>query len=254
MLYRIALIGAFSLSACSLLIAAACKDGGDDGQANPSSSAAPETLEEQLASILLKDEEVPQELEAGALEYSTNEQVAGPSQEELDRLNGLGRQLGVDLTFVPVADVPADSPARGGIQNSASVYLDPEGASQAFKTRSEAARTNDWPANYQDLDDVQTAEVASGVGDESYWLRITGLDQCEAAEATPGPSPAPTCPPPRLAVIDHLLFRSGRTFIYLMVVSDTPTGVEDDVFAAQVRDWAMTVGGRAVQTFPPAQG
>jgi hypothetical protein len=165
----------------------------------------------------------------------------------------LGRQLGADLTFVPVSETPLDTPARGGIQNSASVYVDTGGAHEAFLVRSEAARTNDWPANYTDLENVQTAEVASVVGDETYWLRVTGLDKCDASTATPGLSPTPTCPPPRLGVIDHVILRSGRTFIYLMVVSDAAPDAEDDIYAAQVRDWAQAVADRALQTFPTAQ-
>lgn len=247
MLFRIALLTLLLLPA-----AAACKggDGGDDGP-SASGSAAPESLEEQLKSILLTDEEVPEGLEGADLAYSTNEQLAGPSEEELARLRRLGRQLGVDLTFVPVSDVAADSPARGGIQNSASVYVDNAGAASAFSVRSEAARTNDWPANYTDLTDVKVAQVDRVIGDETYWLRVTGLDECNPEEATPGTSPAPTCPPARLAVIDHVLLRSGRTFIYLMTASDAPADSAPDIFAAQVEDWAAAVAGRAVQVFPP---
>jgi hypothetical protein len=231
--------------------AAACNGGGDDPQ-SASGSPAPASLEEQLKSILLKDDEAPDGLEGADLAYSTNEQLAGPSEEELQRLNNLGRQLGVDITFVPVSDIPGDSPARGGIQNSASVYLDNSGSAAAFKVRSEAARTNDWQANYTDLTDVGVAEVDRQIADETYWLRVTGLDKCDESAATPGVSPTPTCPPARLAVIDHVLVRSGRTFIYLMVASDTASGVAPDVFATQIEEWATAVASRASQTFPPA--
>jgi hypothetical protein len=245
MLFRIAIL---TLLLTPAVVACENGDGGDGAPA--SGSAAPLTLEEQLKSILLTDDEVPEGLEGADLAYSTNEQLAGSSEEELARLERLGRQLGVDLTFVPVSDVAVDSPARGGIQNSASVYVDNAGAASAFDVRSEAARTNDWPANYTDLTDVKVAQVDQVIGDETYWLRITGLDKCNPEEATPGTSPAP-CPPARLAVIDHVLLRSGRTFIYLMTASDAPADAAPDTFAGQVEEWAAAVAGRAAQVFPP---
>jgi hypothetical protein len=150
-----------------------------------------------------------------------------------------------------VNDLPAESAARGGIQNSASVYNDNSGAASAFSVRSEAARTNDWPANYTDLTDVKVTQVDTAVGDETYWLRVTGLDKCEIP--TPGPgSPPATCPPPRQAVIDHVLLRSGRTFIYLMTASDAPVGAPQDIFTEEVKAWATAVAARAAETFPPA--
>ncbi|MEO6197001.1 MAG: hypothetical protein ABIP58_02725 [Dehalococcoidia bacterium] len=241
----------FTFLTLLLVVAASCNSG-SDGPQSASDSPAPASLEEQLKSILLKDEEVPEGLEGADLAYSTNEQLAGPSEEELQRLNALGRQLGVDITYVPVSDIPADSPARGGIQNSASVYLGNSGSVAAFKVRSEAARTNDWPANYTDLTDVKTTEMDRQIADETYWLRVTGLDKCDESTATPGVSPTPTCPPARLAVIDHILIRSGRTFVYLMVASDVAASSPDDVFAVDIEGWATAVASRASQTFPPA--
>lgn len=242
----------FTFLALLLVVAAACGGDGEDPQTSGTGSPVPQTLEEQLKSILLKDDEVPEGLEGADLAYSTNEQLAGPSEEELQRLNALGRQLGVDITFVPVSDISGDSPARGGIQNSASVYLGNSGSAAAFKVRSEAARTNDWPANYTDLTDVKTTEMDRQIADETYWLRVTGLDKCDESTATPGVSPTPTCPPPRLAVIDHVLVRSGRTFIYVMVASDVPASSPDDIFAVDIEGWATAVAARASQTFPPA--
>ena len=90
-------------------------------------------LRSQLASVLLTEDDVPQGLQASGLAFSTNEDLAGPSAEELLRLGELGRLMGVDLTFIPTSALAEDSPVRGGIQNSASVYEDARGASQSFQ-------------------------------------------------------------------------------------------------------------------------
>jgi hypothetical protein len=240
-----------------VLLLGAC--GGDDDDDDPAESGSPSaaspttgTIEEQLESILLNDDDVPDGLEGSGLAYSTNEQLAGSSEEELQRLNLLGRQLGVDLTFIPTAEIPMDTPGRGGIQNSASVYTNVPGASETFKTRIQAARTNDWAANYADLNDVKAAELQRPLGDESVWVRVTGLDECEA-DVPPGePSPTIECRP-RLTVIDHVLVRAGRNFIYLSAVSDTAAGSIPEVFAGDIQRWVQVVVDRARETFPVTQ-
>jgi hypothetical protein len=235
-----------------LLLAAACKNGDDSpGPASGGSSPADDTLEAQIAAILLAQSEVPDGLQASGLSYSTNEQLAGPSGEELERLNSIGRLLGAEVTFLPTAEIPPDTPGRGGIQNSASVHADRTGAADTFATRTSAARTNDWVANYADLSDVTASEMARPIGDESLWLRVTGLQECELDVPTGQPAPTATCVP-RKAVIDHIMVRAGRTFVYLSVVSDQPQGAIADVFAADIQRWAQLVVDRAMAEFPAA--
>ncbi len=206
-------------------------------------------LQDQLQSVLLTDADVTPGLQGSGLAFSTNEQVAGSSEEELNRLNLIGRLLGVDLTFLPAGEIPEDTPGRGGIQNSVSVYTGIDGAQEAFRTRAEAARTNDWRANYAELDEVTVTELQRPLGDESLWIRVTGLQECEI-DVPPGqPSPTIECVP-RLAVIDHVLVRSGRNFIYLNANADAPKGSIEDVFAADVQRWVQLVVDRARAAFP----
>ena len=245
-----------ALFASITLLLAAC--GGDDDSSQAASGspspAAPTSgaVEDQLAAVLLTDADVTQGLQGSGLEYSTNEQLAGSSEEELQRLNLLGRQLGVDLTFIPTQEIQPDTPGRGGIQNSVSLYTGIDGVTEAFRTRTQAARTNDWRANYAELSEVQSTEVQRPLGDESLWVRVTGLQACEADTPPGEPSPTIECVP-RLAVIDHVLVHVGRNFIYLNVVSDAAKGSIPEVFAADVQRWVQLVIDRAREVFPVDQ-
>jgi hypothetical protein len=236
-----------------VLLFAACS-GGDDSpppaSGSPSADAPTSSaIEDQLAAVLLTDADVTQGLQASGLAFSTNEQLAGSSEEELQRLNLLGRQLGVDLTFIPTAEISRDTPGRGGIQNSVSLYTGIDGATEAFRTRTQAARTNDWPANYAELTEVKSTELQRPLGDESLWVRVTGLEACEADTPPDQPSPTIECVP-RLAVIDHVLVRAGRNFIYLNVNSDAAKGSIPEVFAADVQRWVQLVIDRVGTEFP----
>lgn len=243
-----------SLLGALLAVVAACGGGGDGADPPASASPAPDTLEGRLASVLLREEEVPAALEGGGLAFSTNEQVAGPNEEELNRLNSLGRLLGVDLTYFPAGDLPPDEPVRGGIQNSASVYSSAEGASASFRETEAEARATDWKPLYTDLTDVTVREVDIPIGDESYWFRVTGFEECiiePAGSATPDPGlPSATCPPARLVVDDNVIFRAGRVRVLIKVVSAHPLSSSPDVFQEQVKGWADLVAARALETFP----
>jgi len=240
----------------ALLIAAACNGGDDDDTevTGETGSATPTTLEAQLAGILLQDDEIPEGLQGSGLAFSTNEDLAGPSQEELARLTALGRQLGVDLTFIPTEQLPENVPVRGGIQNSASLYTNPNGASESYRLTEQEARTTDWKTLYDDLTDINVNEVDITVGDESYWFRITGFDECTiepVGSSTPNPAlPSPTCPPAKLVVDDYILFRSGRVRSLVKVLSAHPGDSPPDIYQEQVLEWANIVVQRALETFP----
>ena len=108
--------------------------------------------------------------------FSTNDQVAGPNQEALQTLIQQGRQLGVDVQFIPTQRLDPNTPLRGGIGSSASVYTNTVGASESFQQTAAAARANNWAANYPDFIDLHVIEVPQTIGDESVWLRIAGKD------------------------------------------------------------------------------
>ena len=171
-------------------------------------------------------------------------------------MNQLGRLLGADLAYLPTTGLGEGVPGRGGIQNSASVYETAAGATETFATRAEAARTNNWAENYSDLADVRWNELDRPLGDESAWIRITGLEECIVETPSPGPGAPtpggapPTCAVAQQAIIDQVVIRSGRTFIYFQVTSAVPAGSVEDIFIGQVEVWANAVIGRARTTFP----
>lgn len=234
--------------------------GDDDGSGTPgpsgsggaSPTATRDALQDKLASVLLTTEDVPQGLEASGLNFSYNADVAG-SQAELDRLNQLGRLLGVDLTFIPTDSLPEEEPVRGGIQNSASVYTEPEGASQTFQETVTSVRGTDWQQQYPDLANFEVHEVDQQVGDESIWIRVTGTETCTAqtpAGASPTELPSVTCPSPRMIVDDYVIFRAGRVRSLIKVLSAHPLDSPADVFQETVAGLAGTVVQRAGEVFP----
>ena len=154
MLYRIALLAAFALFA-----AVACKDSGEDAPdppssrrtANPGRATGLDSAQGRGGATGARSWGV------GVLhERATGWAFGGGTGTPQSTGPAAGRRSERSSRWATCRPIPG----KGRDQNSASVYADTSGASQAFKTRSEAARTNDWPANYTDLDDVQTAEVA----------------------------------------------------------------------------------------------
>lgn len=243
----------------ALALAAVACGAGDDGPGDTgtpvgaSPSATRGELETKLASVLLQVSDVPAGLQSSGLNYSFNADVAG-SQEELDRLDTLGRLVGVDLTYVPTESLPENEVVRGGIQNSASVYTNADGASQTFQETVTSVRATDWQQSYPDLADFSVHEVARTVGDESIWLRISGTETCTAQTpvgASPTELPSVTCPSPRKVVDDYVIFRAGRTRALIKVLSAHPLDSPKDVFEDQVQAWSQLVVDRANQVFPP---
>lgn len=232
--------------------------GNDDGGATPSASSPPadtstlDPLRSQLASVLLTEADVPQGLQASGLAFSSNEDLAGPSVEELLRLAEIGRLMGVDLTFIPTAALAEDSPVRGGIQNSASVYNDAPGASQSFQGTAAEIRLTDWGPSYKDLTGLGVNEIDRQIGDESIWIRITGFDQCTEVTppgASPGTTPSETCPPTRLITDDYVIFRVGRVRSLVKVFAAHDRFSPLEVFLDQVETWAQTVVDNARDSY-----
>jgi len=244
---------------CAVLMAFVAACGGDDDGPAPGSStqvtsptASVDALQEKLSSVLLNAADVPAGMEPSGLSFSQNSDVAA-TQEDLDRLDQLGRLLGVDLSFVPTDSLAEDEPVRGGIQNSASVYTNPDGASQTFQETVTGVRATDWQQSYPDLADFELREMDHQVGDESIWLRITGTETCTVqtpAGASPTEAPTVTCPDPRLIVDDYVIFRAGRVRSLVKVLSAHPLGSSPDIFEDAVAGWVQLVIDRSKQEFP----
>lgn len=239
---------------CVLLALAACSGGGDSVSSTPSTTsvggiATLSGLQAQLAAVVLQQAEVPDGLEAAAPAFSTNGDVAGPNQEALQKMVEQGRQLGVDIQFIPTDRLDPASPLRGGIQSSASVYTNTLGASDSFQETAVQARANNWEANYPELIDVHVTEVPQKIGDESIWLRIAGKD-CEPSPS-PGVTPKPCDGTQHRLFVDNVVFRVGRVRAYLQVSSlfdiDKAT---PDAYQNEVSEWAASVVQHAKTTFP----
>jgi hypothetical protein len=245
-------------AACALF--AAC-GGGDDsassGSPTPASSSSPNAtltpLQQQLASVVLTEADLPEGLAGAGPTFSTNDDIAHGNQDVLAGLVQVGRQLGVDITFIPTDRLDPNSPLRGGVESSASVYLDSTGASQTFRDTAEQARTNDWASNYPEITDLKATELQHTIGDESAWIRLSGLQRCTFIEsATPGPSGAPTetCSETKLLVIDNLIFRVGRVRGFVQVSGLFPPDSASEVYVDQVAFWANLMVQRAKAAFP----
>jgi hypothetical protein len=239
-----------------LLIVGAC-GGGSDGTPTPTGSfaglATLSGLQGQLASILLQQADVPDGLDGSAPSFSTDEDVAGDNAQAMATLLDEGRQLGVDTQFIPTDRLDPNSPLKGGVQSSASVYLTALGASRSFQDTAAQARANNWQAGYPDFQDLTVTEVNRPLGDESLWLRIAGKEQCQVESttaATNGSVPAATCSGQQLVILDNVIFRVGRARAFLQVATIFPLGTPPDVFEDQIQTWAQTVAQRAATTFP----
>jgi hypothetical protein len=242
--------------AAILLVAAGCGgDNGANGTTTPTGSVAGiatlSGLQAQLASVLLQQADVPPGLDASAPSFSTNQDVAGSNVQALQTMLDQGRQLGVDSQFIPTDRLDPNSPLKGGIQSSASVYIDTLGASRSFQDTAAQARANNWQANYPDLLDLTVTEVPRSFGDDSLWLRIEGKEQCQSLESpSPGVAPPASCSGQQLVVLDNVILRAGRTRAFLQVVTLFPLGSPPEVFEDQTQQWAQTVAQRAQTAFP----
>jgi len=235
------------------VIAAACGGGGDDDDAatgSPAPSGEP-TLEDMLASVLLLAGDVPAGLQGAGPNFSTNADIAS-GEEDLNRINATGRLLGADIQYIPTDQLDDSSPLRGGIQSSASVYSSIEGASSTYQATRQVALDNDWAANYPDLENVTVTQIDRPVGDESLWLRVTGLEECEYfATETPGPDETPLECPDRLVILDNVVFRSERMRGYVLVNTVfTQDHDIETVYVDEVLAWTNLMAQRGAETFP----
>lgn len=222
-LRRIALPALFA----ALLVASGVACSSDE---DGSSEDTGQDLERFLEGLLLKEEDLPPGFTRGGLNISANERLAESAadpQAELARLEALGRQLGVEVTFAPQDNLAPEFPVGGGIENSISLYSTPEGASQAMNEGVESARQADWASIHPGLTEVTMQELPRPVGDESVWFRISGLDESG-----------------QRSIDDQVVYRIGAARIFLRVVSVFDPAAPPEVFADDVARWAEIVAGR----------
>jgi hypothetical protein len=245
-----------SIIALLAFLFGACGD--DDQPPTPAGSTSPagatlSPLEQKLASVVLQPGDLPEGLDAGSPDFATNEDLAQGDQAALQRLIDVGRQLGVDVQFIPTDRLDETNPLRG-VQSSASVYTTGDGSTQTYRETADQARAVDWAKGYPELGDVQATEIHEDIADESLWIRVTGQLSCTFI-VTPTPDaqgvvPSQTCEDTKLFVVDEIIFRSGRTRAYLKFTTLFPPDTPRDAYISPIKSWADLVTQRAVAAFP----
>lgn len=181
-------------------VALACDGGGD-----PSPAESPRQLLERM---VLQPQQVAVGLQQAESRFTTNETLAGASTEpdqELARLNELGRILGHAVFYTVTAEGTI-----AGIQNTVTLFETTSGASESFATAAEEARQTDWASLFS-LDQLETEEIVrEDLADEVVWIRNSGF-QGEGS----GPNPL-------LVVNDDILIRHGLTRGFLRIISTPP--------------------------------
>jgi hypothetical protein len=191
---------------------------------SPTAALSPE--QQLLEQVVLEAEDLPQGLVRVDASTSTNEDFAASQadpEQELARLESLGRLLGYEVNFVPGAESP---PERGmlAVTSTASLYQTPEGASESFAHDAQEARSADWLATYPDLIDPEVREVERpGLADEVVWIRITGLQRGEDG---------------RMFVEDFVVLRQSRLRGFLRAVSLVEASAGRDALLQDVADLA----------------
>lgn len=208
----------------------ACDDGQDGSPGTPTPAASPTATpspeQQLLEQVVLRAEDLP----AGLVQFdavtTTNEDLAAGEanpEEELARLESLGRLLGYEVNLLPGPDSP---PERGimAVSSAASLYLTTEGASASFADDAQKARDADWLATYPDLTDPAVTEVERPeLADEVIWIRITGLQ-----DEGRGP----------MFIEDFVVLRRSRLRGYLRAVSLVEASTDRDAVLQDVADLA----------------
>lgn len=99
------------------------------------------------------------------------------------------------------------------------LYEDADGAAESFSDRLSRARAADWQSSHADLAEFQQEEIARDLPvDDYYWVHLTGYQPVSSTET-------------RLVSDDIVIFRIGRAWGYLNVVSLGASSVSDRSFA-----------------------
>lgn len=196
----------------ALFLAACGGNGGNGGD---------EAFRRVLASMVLQSGDVPQGMQSLGSSFSTNEEAAsglggGPSKEQLD---AWGRILGHKNEFQ--ATEPSEESAITAITTSVSIYKTADGAAASFTDRVDSARRADWANSHSDLAEFQQEEIQRDLGvDDMLWLHFTGYK-----EVGPGDR--------RLVADDQVVFRVGRAWGFVGVISTAAADVGDRNFMLQ---------------------
>lgn len=144
----------------------------------PTPAATADPNQQLLEKMVLEAEDLPTGLQRASAITSTNEDVAAGAQDpeqELARLESLGRLLGYEVDFIP-----ATLPERGiaAVSSAARLFLAADGAAADFAEDVEELRAADWAAAYPDLTDFQVRELdRPDLADQVIWMRVSGLEQ-----------------------------------------------------------------------------
>ena len=221
---------ALAAVAVAAALVAACGDSQDEtsGTTTPTAmpTAAPSPEQQLLEQVVLRTEDLPPGLVQVDAGISTNEEVAAGEEDpeqELARLESLGRLLGYEVNFVPGSESPPERRIFA-VTSTASLYRTPQGASGSFADDAQAAREADWPAAYPDLADIEVREVERPeLADEVYWIRITGLQDGEDS---------------RMFIEDFVVLRRSRVRCFVRAVSLVEVAAGRDALLQDVADLA----------------
>ena len=175
------------LVALATVIGMACGGGGGDGGTEPTPDRP--TLEAMLRDISLKTEDLPSGFGEPDESFTDNEQVAtddpeGPTKA-LERLEGWGRLLGQDATFL-VTD-PVGTFQKGGtalIVSSVSIFADEQGAIEAMQWgRDQLADPAKAATLIPNVSDLEGGPISfPTIGDETVASEFTGKTQPEGVQ------------------------------------------------------------------------
>jgi hypothetical protein len=116
------------------------------------------------------------------------------------------------------------------VRNDATLYADDRGCRLSYQYDVDRFREADWATGSPGMTDVQVEELdASDLGDQGYWLRVSGLSVDE---------------PRTLMIVDRLVLRTGRIRTFIQVDSQFLPQTPRDVAQNQVLAWAQIVDGR----------
>ncbi|HEU4760296.1 MAG TPA: hypothetical protein VFT91_09990 [Dehalococcoidia bacterium] len=179
------------------LALAAC--GGSGGGSNSGS------IEDLLKQMALRAEDLPAGYTPGEGQFASNEDVALGDQEKLAKLQQQGRLKGYDIAY-DRGDVSETVAPFVGVESAVNLYETDDGASRGYADKVDEARKTDWEQALG-FGETQTQEVPRKFGDETLWLRVTGV-------VSVGPSQTSV-----LVIDDYILLRQGRAYGYLRLFS-----------------------------------
>jgi hypothetical protein len=236
MAYRLPFMRAWgtvlSAVALSVMLLAAAACGGDDSDDPTSAGSATPGNEEMVKAMVLTLDDLPVGLQDLGGEVITNEQAAEGAvnpEAELKRLETWGRELGYSAKFILSPDADESNPFLA-FQSDASLYEDGQGAGFSYRDDVTEAQAADWLSSFPQLENVEATELdASAIGDDAYWIRVTGFTRDE---------------PKTLFVIDQIVFRTDRVRGFLRSDSQFNADAPRDSGQGQVLGWAQLAGDR----------